>query len=113
MTTKIQKTIMRRVWYAYAIRQLEGLAIARAFWQGVVFGGALMVFAEVVHVASVFRNLLQTPLGGVPEYVGTTILTALQNGDIAKVVTLALLVSVTISLARQIIPLSLRLQRPA
>jgi len=105
MKTTIHKSTMRRIWYAYALRQVERQLMTRAFWQGVVFGAAFIIFIEAVHVASVFRNMLATPLGGVPQYVWSTIMTNIKNGDLVKVVTLLLLVSITISIIKKITPL--------
>ncbi|MFN3188138.1 MAG: hypothetical protein ACK42D_01155 [Candidatus Paceibacteria bacterium] len=102
MNSKLHKNIMRRVWYAYGIWQVRKQLTAKAFWQGVVFGSSFVVFTQVVHVTSVFRNILETPLGLVPEYMLSTILSAIRNGDLAKVVTLLLLVSISISIAKKV-----------
>jgi hypothetical protein len=102
MNSQLHKNIMRRVWYAYGLMQIKKQATSKAFWQGLVFGSSLVIFKEVVHVASVFRNTLDTPLGLVPEYLLGSILGAIRNGDLVKVVTLLLLVSITISIVKRI-----------
>jgi len=102
MKSKLQKNIMRRIWYAYGIEQVNQQLTSKAFWQGLVFGGSLIIFAQVVHVSSVMQNTLETPLGRVPEYLFSTVLGAVKNGDLIKVITLLLLVSITISVVRKI-----------
>lgn len=102
MNSQLHKNIMRRVWYAYGLGQVKQQVTAKAFWQGIVFGSSFVIFTQVVHITSVFRNTLATPLGLVPEYVFGTILSAIQNGDLLKVVTLLLLVSITISMLKKI-----------
>ncbi len=105
MNSQLHKNIMRRVWYAYGIWQVKKQLVSKAFWQGVVFGASLLIFGQVVHVASVFHNILVTPLGMVPDYVIRSILDAIKTGDLAKVITLLLLISITISLLKKLSPL--------
>lgn len=93
---------MRRIWYAYILLQIKKQITAKAFWQGVIFGGSLIIFGQVVHVASVLKNTLDTPLGLVPEHIAQTIFTAVKNGDLVKVVTLLLLISISISILKQV-----------
>jgi Na+/H+-dicarboxylate symporter len=104
MSSKLSKHIMRRIWYGYYIRQVETLVTARAFWQGIVFGGAFGVFTDVVHVASVIDNTLSTPLGQLPTYITKTVVIALQNGEVISVVTLVLLVGIALSILRKVVP---------
>jgi hypothetical protein len=104
MKSQLHKNIMRRVWYAYGLGQIKKQLTTKAFWQGAVFGSSFIVFTQVVHVASVWQNMLATPLGRVPEHIFWTILTALKNGDLAKVITLLLLVSITISILKKVSP---------
>lgn len=102
MKSQLHKNTMCRIWYAYTLMQVKYQLISRAFWQGMVFGVSLLVFAHNVHVASVLQNTLDTPLGRVPEFLLYAVLNAIQNGDLVKVVTLLLLVSITVSILRKI-----------
>lgn len=105
MNSQLHKNIMRRIWYAYAIWQVKNQLTTKAFWQVMVFGASLVIFKQVVHVASVFSNILATPLGMVPDYVFRSILDAVKTGDLAKVVTLVLLISITISILKEVSPM--------
>ena len=56
---------MRRIYYAYAI----SLSKNPAFLKGMAFSVSLGIFAELVHVASLINNLMQTQLGNIPTFV--------------------------------------------
>ena len=101
---------MRRVWYVYGIWQIKQQVTSKVFWQGIVFGGSLIMFAQVVHVASVLQNTLDTPLGLVPQYVLGAIFNAIQSGELVKIITLLFLVSITISVIKKLIPLARTIQ---
>lgn len=72
----------------------------RFFWQGMVLGGCVALFGRLVHVASVADNLLSTPLGDVPYYVGNAFTHAFATGEFLTVLTTVTMVLVGLSAAR-------------
>lgn len=83
-TKQLQKQIMRRVYYSYAI----SIGTHAMLWQGVFLGGAAVLLARWLHVASIFDNLLATPVGTVPAYVANAVVGAVTHGEFMTVVML-------------------------
>lgn len=62
---QLQKNIMRRVYYAYALRiVLHPLVV-----HGVLFAIAIYGLSVVLHVASIINNLRSIPVGKLDTYI--------------------------------------------
>ena len=83
--TQMQKNIMRRVYYAYAI----SIAVHTMLWRGIFLGAAAVLLAQWLHVASILDNLLSVPLGNVPQFVANSVVSAATHGEVIMVLTLA------------------------
>src|SRR5690606_21328825 len=97
MTTALERRIMRRVYYSYALSLFEH----RMFWQGALLGACVALFGRLTHVAALYHNLLQVPLGQLPKYVFGTFEGALQNGEVVTVLVVLFMVGLSVSVARQ------------
>lgn len=62
---KLRRTIMRRIYYAYAL----SIAAHPMLLHGVAFSIALAIFARQVHVASVINNFLSIEVSHVPSFL--------------------------------------------
>lgn len=80
----VQKAIMRRVYYAYAL----SIAAHPMMWRGVFLGAAALLLAQWLHVASIFKNFLSVPVGSVPQYIGSSVVNAATHGEMVVVLTL-------------------------
>lgn len=91
--TKLQKQIMRRVYYSFAI----SITTHTMFWRGVFLGAAALLLAEWLHVASIIKNILATPVGQTPQYVAQSFTHAATHGELltALVVVVAVIVGAT------------------
>ncbi len=87
--THMQKQIMRRVYYSYAI----SIATHSMMWRGVFLGAAAVLLAHWLHVASIFHNFLSVPVGSVPSYVANSFMNAATHGEF---ITVAVLLSATV-----------------
>jgi len=81
---KLQRNIMRRVYYAF------GLSIVShtMFWQGMFLSVAAALLAHWLHVASIINNVLAVPVGQTPHYVLGSVFGALTHGEVLTVLTL-------------------------
>jgi hypothetical protein len=100
----MQKQIMRRVYYSYAI----SIGAHVMFWQGMFLGVAAGLLAKWLHVASIVKNFLAVPVGSVPQYVYGSFWGAINHGELLTAVTLVLAGVVAISagyhIAQAILP---------
>lgn len=65
MSTNLHNSIMRRVYYAYALR----LLLSRAFGYSVAFAATAFVFARMVSVSAIVHNMLSVPVGEVHRFL--------------------------------------------
>ena len=84
--------IMRRVYYSYA----ASIAEQPMLYVGLGLGGALALFGRVTHVASIFENLLATPVGNVPVFVFNAFANAIGQGEIGTVAVTAALFALSV-----------------
>jgi len=98
--TALQKSIMRRVYYAYAI----AIASHAMFWQGVFLGACIALFGRLTHVAILIDNLLSVPVGSVPSYVGGAVTTAVANGELLTVLVTTFMFVLALSVAVRLVP---------
>ena len=82
--TQLQKNIMRRVYYAYAL----SIAGHSMLWRGVFLGAAAVLLAQWLHVASIYNNFLSVPVGSVPQYIANAMLNAATQGEVLMLLTL-------------------------
>jgi hypothetical protein len=109
MTSNIQKTIMRRVYYAYTIAVVSH----SMFWQGAVLGALVALFGRLTHVASLVENILAVPIGGLPAYVGGAVSKAVMNGEVLTVLVTAFMFVLALSIAVRLLPQVVALRRVA
>ncbi len=77
----IRRRIMLRVWYSYFL----SLFIRGSFFYGLLLGGVVSGFGRLTHVSAIINNLLDVPLGMVPNYIWQTIMSAVASGEILTV----------------------------
>ena len=95
----MQKQIMRRVYYSYAI----SIGTHSMMWRGVFLGVATMLLAEWLHVASIVKNFLSVPLGAAPQYVANAFVNAATHGEILMVLTFITTALIAVSSANKIV----------
>ena len=64
-THKLQKAIMRRIWYTYAL----SLVLRQSMVWGLAFGASVIGFWKLVSITSIVQNFLNVPIGQAPTYV--------------------------------------------
>ena len=84
-------TIMRRVYYSYALSFVAQQMLA----VGLLLGGALALFGRFTHVASITENMLSTTLGNVPTYVSEAFMSALARGELGTVLVVLTIASLS------------------
>lgn len=87
----VSKKIMRRVYYAYALSYTEQPML----YVGLLLGGAVALFGRWTHVASITENLLATPVGSVPGFVGEAFTLAVARGELGTVLVVLTMASLT------------------
>ncbi len=78
MKTKLHKTIMRRVYYSYAV----DFASQPLLWQGFVLGACVAMFGRLTHVAAIARNLEGTTVSNTPSFVWHAFTNAFAGGEV-------------------------------
>lgn len=89
----MQKIIMRRVYYSYAL----SIVSHAMFWQGAFLGVAAWLLAKWLHVASIIHNFLSVPVGSAPQYAWNSFWNAAIHGEFFTALTLVLAGGVAIS----------------
>lgn len=98
MKLDMQSTIMRRVYYSYAI-SIVSMSI---FWQGAFLSVAAFLLAKWLFVASIVRNFLAVPVGGVPHYVWGAFVKAATEGELLMALIFVLAGGVALSSGYQL-----------
>ena len=93
MDTKLHNTIMRRVYYSFAI----SITTHTMFWRGIFLGAAALLLAQWLHVASIINNILATPVGNTPQYVANSFVNAATHGELLTALVLVVSVAVGFS----------------
>ena len=96
MTTLLQKKIMRRVYYAYAIR----LATTPGVAQGFLMLAVLIGLTRFVSLGNVVRNLMGVEVG----HVGTFFYNAVTNTEAWTLLLLGVFIYAVLSLRFKIAP---------
>lgn len=97
MANNLKKTIMRRVYYSYALRFISEPML----WQGVVLGVCVALFGRLTHVAAIARNLEATRVGDAPQFIVSSFVNAFTHGEVLTVLVTLLMAGLSISFARQ------------
>ena len=92
--THLQKNIMRRVYYAFLLR----VATHPVTMHVVVLAGVVYALKEVLHIAAIYRNILQVPLGNVMQYLAKSLI----NTEMLTLCLLALALATVLSLKIQL-----------
>jgi hypothetical protein len=95
----MQKAIMRRVYYTYAL----SVVLHPLFWRGLFLGAAAVLLTRWLHVASILDNFLSIPVGTVPQYITSSVLNAVTHGEVLTVLTLTAASLVGLSCLYQIL----------
>jgi hypothetical protein len=97
MKTAIHKTIMRRVYYSYAL----SIATSAALWQGVVLGACIALFGRLTHVAAISHNVSSIPLKDAPAFVFNAFANALAGGELLTVLVSVFIIGASILCMRK------------
>ena len=92
-TNSMQRAIMRRVYYSYAI----SIVAMPMFWQGMFLSVSAYLLAKWLFVASIIDNLLAVPVGGAPSYVANAFVGAATHGELMTVLVFVLATGVAVS----------------
>jgi hypothetical protein len=82
-TKQLQNQIMRRVYYSYGVSILTHSMM----WRGLFLGAAAALLAQWLHIASIFNNFLEVPVGNIPTYVTQSFVAAATHGEMITVLT--------------------------
>lgn len=93
METKIQKNVMRRVYYSYALSFLAQPML----WQGFVLGGSIVLFGQLTHVASIARNFAHTNVENTPAFIFNSFANALVGGEVLTVLVSVFMIGLSLS----------------
>jgi hypothetical protein len=88
--SQLQKSIMRRVYYTFGIR----IATHPLTTHMVVLGFSVLIFARLVHIAAVYRNMMHIEVGELGSYV----LRVFTHADMATLLALGLIIFTCLSL---------------
>ena len=99
MATNIKKTIMRRVYYSYAL----SIATSAALWQGALLGVSIALFGRLTHVAAIYRNFAATTIENVPAFIWNSFVHALYSGEAMTALVVVLMVGLTLKLIQRLV----------
>lgn len=91
--TQVKKTIMRRVYYSYAL----SLSEHTMFRQGLVLGACIALFGRLTHVAAIIRNFEATRVADAPSFVFNSIMNAMTHGEVLTVLVVLFIAGISIS----------------
>ena len=100
MATNIKKTIMRRVYYSYAL----SIATSSAHLQGALLGASIALFGRLTHVAAISHNFGSVPLSSAPDFVFNAFANALNGGEVLTVLVSVFMIGLTFSFIRKAVP---------
>lgn len=91
MKSKLHRTIMRRVYYSYAVRFVSEPML----WQGFVLGICVALFGRLTHVAAITHNLGSTRVENAPAFIWNSFVHAATNGEMLTVLVVLFIVGLT------------------
>ena len=100
MRTKLQKNIMRRVYYSYAI----DMATQPMLWQGFLLGACIALFGRMTHVASIVRNFEHTRIENTPNFVWGSFVNAFTHGEVLTVLVVLFMIGLSASFIYRAVP---------
>ncbi len=86
---------MRRIYYIYGVRLLTHPLVAHVF----ILGLSMFIFARLVHVAAVYRNMMHVEIGELGGYV----FRAFTHADIPTLLALGLIIFTILSLQWKVV----------
>lgn len=101
MQSNLHKTIMRRVYYSYALSFLN----EKMLWQGLVLGACIALFGRLTHVAAIARNLEATRIGDAPQFVISSFVHALRHGEVLTALVAIFIIALSASFLYRALPL--------
>jgi hypothetical protein len=103
MATKLQKNIMRRVYYSFAVSFVSEPML----WQGFVLGACVALFGRLTNVGAIIRNFEHTTIANAPTYVWGSFVTAYARGEVLTVLVVLFMIGLSLSFIARAIPLLL------
>ncbi len=91
MKSKLHRTIMRRVYYSYAVRFVSEPML----WQGFVLGVCVALFGRMTHVAAIAHKFASTRIENTPNFVWNSFVHALNNGEMLTVLIVLFMVGLS------------------
>lgn len=107
MKSTLQQTVMRRVYYSYAIRFISEPML----WQGFVLGACVALFGRLTHVAAISHNLAATRLENTPTFIWNSFVHAATNGEMLTVLVVLFMIGLTAKFFYRAIPALVSLAR--
>ena len=101
MQTNLHKTVMRRVYYSFALSFLS----EKMLWQGVVLGACIALFGRLTHVAAIIRNLEATRIKDAPQFVLNSFTHALTHGEVLTALVAFFMITLTAVIVVRAIPI--------
>lgn len=96
---ELHSMIMRRVWYSYFI----SIGTHSFFWQGMAFGGAIVLVGELVFVSQIFSSFLATPIGDAPVWIWQLFFQAAMQGEFMLLCALGVVVMTVLSVSTRLV----------
>ena len=93
MQSIMKKTIMRRVYFSYAVSLVSNPML----WQGFVLGASIALFGRLTHVASIAQNFSQTSVANAPSFVFNSFANALAGGEVLTILVALFMVGLSVS----------------
>jgi cell division protein FtsX len=101
MKTAIHKTVMRRVYYSYALSVLSQPTL----WQGLLLGACIALFGRLTHVASIAHNFAATRVENTPAFIWNGFVNAYTNGEVLTVLVVLFMIGLAVSCTVRLVPL--------
>ena len=101
MQTNLHKTVMRRVYYSFALSFLS----EKTLWQGVALGACIALFGRLTHVAAIARNLEATRIGDAPQFILSSFMHALTHGEVLTALVAFFILALTTVVVVRAIPI--------
>lgn len=107
MKSNLQKNIMRRVYYSYALRFVSEPML----WQGFVLGACVALFGRLTHVAAIAHNFGSVSVENAPSYVWHSVTHALVSGETFTVLVVFAMVALSVKFCLQLLALFARMPK--
>lgn len=101
MKSNLHKTVMRRVYYSFALSFLSESML----WQGFVLGACIALFGRLTHVAAIVRNLEATRIADAPRFVFNSFTYAFTHGEMLTALITLFMIGLFLSFIVRAIPI--------